>query len=421
MRKIILMASCLILFLMMIGCESGGLNASSGQGSELSVSATGDSSEFLVATLSKEQAELIFDSTNKKESAPQYFDDFDHFSGRVGYCVYSEQAGYHVPFCWGLYDFETGELEKSGEVKDFVVASGHDVIMQGRYNFFWYSNGTENCFARLDYDKKKIEVLDKETKSRPLIYLNKISEDEFISFSSWREGEEEISLVEKCDINGNRTPIIEERYRNVEEEPNSTGNCLEQVCAKDGIIYGVGREKIDREYRCFFYQYDTDGNLLSKTEAPQLNEMLKDTIPLEISVFKNYMLVRDFNMQQALYHISGDKIEVVVDKTEGYHFPLYLWDYYDSDKISYLCYGRAGGNQLTKDTKETAFYVLDRHSGVTTKIQVDIDPEFPYFGYLMMDQDNNFVLTMEKEKSDYLRKYFISKETLDSLVKQAKS
>lgn len=320
-----------------------------------------------------------------------------------------------------VYDIETDSLYESGKTYNEIASSGTNVIVNDCL-YFWYNttdnSGNEvNKLVMTDGKNRSLKAIAKKKYSNQLLRLDKLNENEFITHYHIRDEKSNSTVIEAYNVHEEKLrPLFTLKYSNLEDQPDSSGIVLETICAMDNKIYGIGREKHNYQYECYFYVFDTDGNLLKKINAPALEESLNDTIPLRLQVSGNYFGVTDYQLKASLYRIDDDKITCMIHPNEGYKFALGAENFYTSESVPYFYY-YSDYSSLTEDDNRI-LYVFDTASGNTAKAEIKFDDNYRCLNYISTDEEGNLLICFDKDfnKFDY-KYYYLDNMNIKNLMK----
>ena len=386
--------------------------------------------------------QLVFDNHASQGDA-KFLNSVYPFSNKTGFVSYSGKLPgdetYSNVYYFGTYNMDTKELIEAGKYNSWLYASEDgEIIMNDRYLYVWGSFradegtiGSQINLIRVDMLEKKTEVLDTindNTSSIP--NMSKLSENELISIIVRHRDVDIVEgvtayttqIVKHNSITGEAKTIIENKYSYTEGDTDSDGILLESVCAIDGKVYAVARQKVKGEWKYYFDTYDDQGILLSRIDAPALEHSMKNNPAFSLYVVGNYFTITTTSMgKQAMYRINGDQIEVFIEHEQKMLFPN-MSNLYSSENTPYVYYGMNvyAYSEFYQEMKENIpVYALKIDTGEIKTIKIDeIDQERPHLNRLYVDEIGNLVIVLTENKLDFLsREYFISSEALLKLLK----
>jgi len=198
------------------------------------------------------------------------------------------------------------ELNYPDKLDNWEVGSGSSVVLNDRYLYEWKGyttvsseEGYDVKLTRIDAESGNVEIVDEIKHSTPLIYLCKINEREFLSYSITQAPSDKteyavISSAWIYDDAGEKREIIREKYENDVSWSDSTGILIERFAVKDGNLYGVGRRLISGKYQFFLYHYDKDGTLLGEEVLTGFENIIGSEQILELRIMGDYFVFRTY-------------------------------------------------------------------------------------------------------------------------------
>ena len=228
-----------------------------------------------------------------------------------------------------LIDSETGKETKliyPEGLPSWSVGSGSMVVLDDRYLYEWNSYNSEFLEAsffdvkltRINSKSGNVEIVDELNYNTPLIYMCKINETEFLSYSVTQAPSDKteyavISSAWIYNINGEKKEIIQEKYENDISWTDSEGILIERFAVKDGELFGLGRRRISGNYQFFLYHYDKDGNLLSEEALVGFDKIIGSEQMLELNLVGDYIAFRTYeSLTTYICKKSFGKIELIV-------------------------------------------------------------------------------------------------------------
>lgn len=308
-----------------------------------------------------------------------------------------------------VYDIEADSLYESGKTYNEIASSGANVIVNDCL-YFWYNTTDDsgndiNKLVMADGKNKSLKAIAEKKYSNQLLRLDKLNENEFVTNYSIMDEKSNSTVIEAYNVQEEKLrTLFTLKYSNLEDQPNSSGIVLETICAMDNKIYGIGREKYNYQYECYFYVFDTEGNLLKKINAPALAEALEDTIPLRLQVSGNYFGVTDYQLKASLYKLDDDKITCIINPNEGYKFALGAENFYTSESVPYFYYYSDYSSITKKDNR--ILYVFDTASGKTAKAEIKFDDNYLCLNYISTDEEGNLLICFDKDFCKFDYKYY---------------
>ena len=153
-----------------------------------------------------------------------------------------------------LIDSQSKEikLKYPENLTDWFVGSGSSVVLQNRYLYEWHSYNSEVAentshdvkLTRIDGKSGNVELVDEIESGTPLIYMCKISDSEFLSYSITKAPSDrtEYAVISAAWIyteKGEKREIINEKYENNANWTDSEGILIECFAVRDGKILGL--------------------------------------------------------------------------------------------------------------------------------------------------------------------------------------
>ncbi|MDE7231172.1 MAG: hypothetical protein K2N56_11890 [Oscillospiraceae bacterium] len=187
---------------------------------------------------------------------------------------------------------------------DWRYGSGAYVTLDNRYYYNWLSYTSQFSpdslhdvkLTRVDGNTGEVTVVDEVKSVLPFIYLVKIDEGSFLSYSVMPDTSD-LGTLTNASIyysDGTKKDIISEKYQNEADWTDSIGTLIENFAVKDGEIYGFGRRRISGEYKFFLYHYNKDGELLDTAELPGMESIMGDRQAMEFRLVGDYLIFRSY-------------------------------------------------------------------------------------------------------------------------------
>lgn len=371
--------------------------------------------------IADEEARLVFDRAAAQGMAKN-IRYLSHFSGDLFCTSYAGMDGKPDSSAsrFAVYDGKTREMTPVGRLADTNVSSGDAVFMDGRYFYTWYgsvdTDGAEiNNLIRIDAKKKRFTVVEKRKNVTALINLSKLSATEFIGYIPSQAGDSVVTEIEKYDgRTGQRKTILKNEFFYQEGKQNSRGTVLEVACAADGRIYGLGRQKKNGADHCYLYTYDGSGKLLSQTEEPEIGKEIGS--PLHMDMIGNLLVLTDYKSLRAALFLRQGAHYVRVFGAEQYDFAGGLESLYDSAKTPYL-YFQKNSLSWPEEAGKSVFYAVHTQTGEITRLQAEIDPQYPFLERIHMDENGNLLLVyLQQMDGQDFRAYQVGGEALGRIL-----
>ena len=296
---------------------------------------------------------------------------------------------------------ETEELSYPTDLPQWSVGSGHSVVMQDRYLYEWKSytsvfseNELQDVrLTKVDGETGKVEVVDKTEQLSPFIYLCKINDTEFLSYTVMPTASDKTEYATETaasiyNINGEKREIIREKYENDAEWRNSEGILIERFAVNNGEIYGVGRRRIDGEYKFFMYHYSKDGKLIDTKPLENLENIIGDEQFAEIYLNGDYFAFRTYEtLSNYVCRINPTGVETIAEGESGaVQYAV------SQDKIYYI---ESTVDMNTGEVVKTdcPIYEIDTRNGNMREITFEIPIENPYFVSITALMNGEVILT----------------------------
>lgn len=303
-----------------------------------------------------------------------------------------------------LLDKETGKLigmDYPKDLKQWVVSAGSYVVLQNRYLYEWRSytsqfnekSPQDLKLTRVDSLTGKVEIIDELKQDSPFVYLVKINEDSFLSYSinqiaSNKTAYGVLSSASVYQVNGGKKEIIHEVYENDISWDKSEGILIERFAVKDGEIFGVGRRKVSGAYQFFLYHYSRDGVLVKEQQIKGLSEIIDEEQPLQILIRGDYWVIQTYeSLTHYLCKMTADGVEVLVKGDEG----QVICACSESD----IFFMESNVDANTDFVKDGVFplYILDTKSEKMYVARVSFPLKNPYFVGLKVLSDGSILLS----------------------------
>lgn len=372
------------------------------------------------------QASLVFDRANARKGAEksQKIEYIRPFLGDTFFVEYSGQIGdgYDGSGKYGIYTSNNKAFNLVGKLNNSTVSSGDCVIMHGRYFYTWYgsadADGADiNNLIRIDAQEKQFTIVEKRKNVSMLINLSKLSEMEFIGYVPSQQGDSVVTEIEKYDgKTGKRKTILQNQFFYQEGEPDSRGLVLEAVCAADGFIYGLGRQRKSGDTHCYLYTYDGNGKLLSQREEVQINNGILE--PMALYAAGSLLVVKDYaTLRDSLFYRENGHYREVFDMQSNFLFAGNMENIWNSKKTPYLYFQHYDSRQDWSEIGKPVIYAANTETGAVTRLDIRTDEAYPYLKGMSMDESGNLALTfLKKEMDPDIRVYAISAATLRQVI-----
>ncbi len=262
---------------------------------------------------------------------------------------------------------------------EWRYGSGSFVTLDNRYFYNWLSYTSQFTpeslhdmkLTRVDGNTGEVTIIDETKALSPLIYLVKINEKSFLSYSVTLDPSDFATLTTASIYysDGTKKEIISEKYQNEEGWTDSIGTLIENFAVKDGEIYGFGRRLISGEYKFFLYHYNNAGGLLETTELFGMSDVIGNMQAAEFYLVGDYIIFRTY--EDLKRHICRITANGVVLLAEGIHYAI-------SGSRIFFIESNVDSSGNIKD-KEIPLYSIDIETDVITAVNFDVPEENPRF------------------------------------------
>lgn len=227
-----------------------------------------------------------------------------------------------------LIDSQSKEikLKYPENLTDWFVGSGSSVVLQNRYLYEWHSYNSEVAentshdvkLTRIDGKSGNVELVDEIESGTPLIYMCKISDSEFLSYSITKAPSDrtEYAVISAAWVyteKGEKREIINEKYENNANWTDSEGILIECFAVRDGKILGLGRRLISGKYQFFLYHYDNNGKMLSEEVLIGLENIIGSEQFMELYFAGNYFAFRTYeSLSTYICKVTDNGVELIM-------------------------------------------------------------------------------------------------------------
>lgn len=296
---------------------------------------------------------------------------------------------------------ETEELSYPPDLPQWSVGSGHSVVMQDRYLYEWKSytsvfseNELQDVrLTKVDGRTGVVEVVDKTEQLSPFIYLCKINDTEFLSYTVMPTPSDKVEYATETvasiyNVNGEKREIIREKYENDVSWTDSEGILIERFAVNNGEIYGVGRRRVDGKYKFFMYRYSKEGKLIDTKQLENLENIIGDEQFAEINMNGDFLAFRTYEtLSTYICKITPAGLEIIAEGESGaVQYAV------SGDKIYYI------ESTVDRNTDEVVktdcpLYEIDTRNGNKREIIFKNQIEKPYFVSITALQNGEIILT----------------------------
>ena len=284
-------------------------------------------------------------------SAPQIVGGSDRFA------VFEEAAPGKTLFYATAWN-SPSPLTRLGESGPALVSSSsHAMMGDCSYHVALEPDGegVQLKLLRVDAANRQVtavDILGSAQQVNPLVYLSKLSEEELLC--GWMEGDTS-SLI--CyNVKSRQKEVILEERATVYGELIS-GDLFSRASACDKLIYVLTNEIKDNLSNYALRVYDKSGTLQKVVSDALLDAVFEGTAPLDVAVVGDYVILENWNMEQAMFKLTGDGIEEIVPLDAGMRMiGPGLNSCHSSASVDYLVYRRKLTDEL-KSADQTLFFL----------------------------------------------------------------
>ncbi len=333
----------------------------------------------------------------------------------------TEQPGEGLVWEECLIHARTGEkiaLTYPDNLPDWTLGSGSFVVLEDRFLYEWksytFSLGGDTLhdmkLTRTDGLTGEVTVVDELEQTSPFIYLCKLSDEEFLSYSICRiPGEEAeyatLATAVRYTAEGRKTEIIRETYENDVSWTDSRGRLIERFAVDNGEIYGIGRRRIAGEYRFFLYRYASTGEMIGEQPLNGLAEMIGTEQPYDFILQGDFIALRTFESLSTYLLRTGEReVELILSGPDG------SMQYALTDRRLYAI-------SAVADAPLCTLHVVDTAEGSVGTVSLPIPIREPFFVDMKALPSGDLWLTYN-ENGTYdpmTRKHFLlSRSVIDS-------
>lgn len=415
MLKRLIVLILIILLLLLVGCTQQGAQIAS-----IPSSACTSSSELDSFKTSSEPApptdgfpKSILPSPKSSSNAPDIAEvaeriysskegmDFVMFAGSNAFL-----ERFNEPYGFYSYSIETREMKKIGDIEPVIASSASMVIMQDKflyYTDFVIKDGKELLrLIKVDLEGRLITAIDTSdynNRTDPLTYLTKLNENEFLLIGMANDK----SYIKRYDCRTNTgVEIISETVTAAKNAPNGyLGTVLSRMCVMDGEIYVI---MLNLREDCVEYRigvYDREGNkirTISSNAVSDIFDFNKDGFsPLGMYGIGGYLVLENWNQQQAIYQIDGDMLTEIIPPNEDIRtITSGLGNYYRIKNSRYIFFQRSLNSEKDKDN---ILFALEVSTGEIKQAKIKLDEEYNILTYGNIDEYGNLIIRVCKEIS----------------------
>lgn len=302
-----------------------------------------------------------------------------------------------------LIDSKSGKAKNLNYPKglaNWSVGSGSTVILQDRYIYEWKSYSSEFSektdydvkLTRIDAENGSVEIVDELKYSTPLIYMCKINDTEFLSYSKTQAPSDrtEYAVISSAwiyNINGEKRKIVNEKYENDVSWTDSEGILIERFAVKDGNLFGLGRRRISGKYQFFLYHFDKNGKLLKEETLIGFENIIGDEQMLELHLIGDYIVFRTYeSLTTYICKKSNIGTELVMKGADQ------QVQYAVGNNYIFFIENNVNVYSGEVETKDCPIYIIDAQNDKICATKFLIDLKEPYFVGLQAPEDGSLIV-----------------------------
>lgn len=326
-----------------------------------------------------------------------------------------------------LFNSKSGKETKLNFPQNIInwsVGSGSMVVLKDRYLYEWKSYTSELSedtaydvkLTRIDIENGTIEIVDELKHSSPLIYMCKINDTEFLSYSITQGHSDKtdyavISTAWIYNIDGEKKEIINERYENDVSWTDSEGILLERFAVKDGELFGLGRRQVSSKYQFFLYHYDKNGKLINEEVLIGFENIIGSEQMLELYLADDYIALRTYeSLTTYICKKTQNGIELVMKGRDR------QVQYAASSKYIFFIESNVNVYSGEIEQKDYPLYIIDIQNDKVYATEFSIDLKNPYFVGIQSLSDESILVTY-CDSGIYnpmdIKHYIIDRETIE--------
>lgn len=364
----------------------------------------------------------IFPNAQEIGTADDAADVWDGYGiiEKIGEQYYVYDAEKDTYYLQSINSRKLTKITYSDKTDKWIVGSGSALVEQNRYYYRWLtvedSEPEAVRLVMLDGKTGKESIVDTAVQASPFIYLCKIDEERFLSFTQtgvFNENDKEkkspdcfVSCATLYTVNGDKKEIIRETYQNTDEK-NSSGIALDFFAYDGGKLFATAHNLTDGNYKHYLNSYSLDGELIEQRELKGLDELIGREGLIDFSVKGEYLAFTTFeSMNNYICKIGENGVEIIMK----------------SDR-SHNAYS-AFGNTFVMSKKDTAasekgkntLFFLNTKTGKTKAATVSTEFDLPCLNECKVLSDGSMLLTYtETYDSGKAKQYIIDQSFLDRL------
>lgn len=281
------------------------------------------------------------------------------------------------------------ELKYPDDFPEWSVASGSNIVMKNRYLYEWksytsqFSDSTlhDVKLTKTDGNTGEVQVVDEIEQNNPFVYLCKINDKQFLSYTVSKVPSDSTDYATETvaflyDTDGNKKEIIREVYENDVNWTDSKGLLIERFAVKDGEIYGLGRRRIESEYKFFLYHYNLNGELIDTKQIHNFENIITSEQPVEFYLTGKFIVFRTYeSLSTFICDISDFDAKIIASGPDG--------------SMQYAVFE----NYIFYVENTNSLNIIDTGNGKVQKTKLDLQLNNPYFVGIKALSNGEIVLT----------------------------
>lgn len=325
----------------------------------------------------------------------------------------------------GLYyrklNLETRRTEKLMNPIHCVIASGDDLLLEGRYYYFTNcARDDKRIIYRLDAEEGLLEIIEERAMEdagthpdSPFIYFSVFDDEKIL----WVETNTDASHIKLHNRTDGSTRIIAS-YPNVPADETEEGvrRYFVDTYVYESRIYAlVGETDTSRQNHYMILELDETGREWGSYDLGDLAGRLRSG-PLCMDGNRNYIMIRYWSGVEEIYRLDPDgyTVEKVVDAADDF-FALVGMEYnYHKDCTRYIFMRK-------QNTNENKLYALDTETGVILSKTLVADEGYPCIDSGIMDENQSLLLSYAALTEEGYRnsrknvEYYLPREVVEEI------
>ncbi len=324
-----------------------------------------------------------------------------------------------------IFDETYKIVEYPEKVKNWIVASGSSVVMQDRYRYEWLcAEGTNGLYTvyltKLDCKTGTMEIEDKAMQTSPFIYLCKLNNREFISYSNYQVKSDTtpyavVSALAVYNIDGSKKEILNVKYENSESWKNSRGMLIERFFCDGGEIYGLvhGRNNNKEFYK--LCSFDNEGKIRTEKELIGLDKVIGTTYPIVMEKRGSYLAFRMYDgLRNCICRIDSEgAVRIIMEESDTANCKFAIVD-------DYIFFSESNVDPNTDAVikRPCPVYAINTKEEEIKKIEIDIPLNKAYFAQIDSISNGSLMLTYCEDGVYNVQKVFqfeLSKDEINRI------